>query len=131
MQKDGMDGKEIIVYIKNMGMELKDLFRAYLTRKDNESKRLMYGSNYGSTFQGRMEVNIYFYEWSDVFSTPRRFYDAISFELFLEKSGIELEDAHKTFLAHMPTVYVTCKKGSKELVFRNTYVGLQQAVKGY
>lgn len=120
---------EELIFTRNIGIGLKDLFHAYLKRKDTESKRLLYGYNYGSSFQEKLDANIYFYEWSDVFSTPRKFYDTYSFEVFLENCGIKLEEAHKTFIAHMPSVYVSCKKGSKELVFRASYVGLQQAMK--
>ena len=112
--------------MSNLSKELKKLFFATLRRKAEESSRvssLVYSNGYGST-SGM--VNIFFYEWSDPYRTPRTFYTLAAFEKFLNDSRIYLAYWQRDILTHMKYSYVSCKKGAKELIIKSTYMDLRK-----
>ena len=111
------------------GKKLHKLFHDYLDRKSRESVRSHtpyycgVGANSG-TFYGV----IYFYEWSDVTRAPRKFFTIDMFDRFLKESGIYMALYEKDILRNLKWSYVTCKKGKKELIIRQSWQKLNDAL---
>ena len=117
----------------NRSKDLNKLFKAYMARKEEESKRPVgyrysrsqeyYNETFGAnTFHGV----IYFYEWSDITRTPVRYFSISLFEKFLNESNLELEAWQKDIILNLQhEAYITCKPGSKELIVRSSYEALK------
>jgi hypothetical protein len=119
----------------NLNKQLKPLFDAYLKRLADERTRPTVRSganNYreGSLFNGHREFTgvIYFYEWSDVSRQPKTFYTMEKFEDFLESCNICMMGYQREIINNMHNPYITCKKGTKELIIKVTYDALKSAV---
>ena len=110
------------------------LFRSYLIRKEKESNVpcTSYGGRCGGigTAQDYTGYNgmIYFYEWSDVTRTPRSFYTLKKFEEFLSESEIFMLGYQREIIKNMHNPYITCRKGTKELIIKVSYEALKSAV---
>ena len=104
----------------NRKSELSHLFHKYLHRKSNEVKN--YASS--SVFTG----NIFFYEWSNINNTPKRFYTLDAFTAFLASSGIHLHSWERDIINHLNCSYITCKKGSKDLLIKSSYPMLRDSL---
>lgn len=74
---------------------------------------------------------IYFYEWSNIYSMPSRFNTMYDFEGFCRHSNIPLENWQKDVIDELNTCYVTCKRGSKELIIRKEWTRLRDALNAY
>ena len=122
--------------------ELRGLFHKYIERKKEESTRPNVHRPYpcygGSGSEQRSEVfqgdifggTIYFYEWSNLQNTPRKFFTVESFDNFLKSSGIYLTLWQKDVIVNLNWVYIACRKGSKELVIRQSWVKLDEEING-
>jgi hypothetical protein len=112
----------------NLSKDLKNIFNKYLERKEKErlhptvSQPNLFGGNRGYT------GIIYFYEWSDVTRTPKSFYSLEKFEDFLESCNICLMGYQREIINNIHNPYVTCKKGTKELLIKVSYDALKNAV---
>lgn len=71
---------------------------------------------------------IYFYEWSDVTRTPKTYYTLKAFENFLNDCQIYLASWQREVLSHMRHPYVACKKGEKNIIIKNSYIALRDAI---
>lgn len=137
------------IYIKNLRGELRRLFFAYLENKDKVS----YTPNYSgyrppssvnpqyrqpSLFDGDYDFQgiIYFYEWSDTNRAPKSYYTLRAFENFLNSCQIYLLAWQREIIKHMHNPYIACKKGQKDLVIKDSFeklknaLNLDEAVKG-
>lgn len=122
----------------NKKRELRGLFHKYIDRKEKESRIVSYpsrnpyyggGSNIGSSsFRGDFNGCIYFYEWSNINREPMKFFTIEGFSEFLRVSCIYLALYQKDMLKSLKWTYVTCKKGSKELIIRQSYIKLKEAL---
>jgi len=141
----------------NKKNELRSLFHKYINRKERESSipyshNYGYNNNYGtcgiprtppmynnpntsSTTPTRVMTRenftstIYFYEWSDITKEPRKFFMLDIFDNFLKTSGIYLALFQKDIIKNLKWCYITCKKGTKDLIIRSTYSSLSDALK--
>lgn len=107
--------------------ELRTLFHNYLDRKERESKTTSYGG--GTKFTDNFKGVIYFYEWSDIEREPKCFVTMAYFNYFLQQCDITLLLYQRDVIETMNSVYITCKKGTKELIIRGSYNDLCKALK--
>ena len=107
--------------------ELRTLFHNYLDRKEKQSKVTNTTSHSG--FVDHFKGVIYFYEWSDTEREPKCFVTMSYFNYFLQQSGITLLLYQRDVIETMNSVYITCKKGTKELIIRNSLYDLREALK--
>ena len=120
----------------NRSKDLRKLFKTYMARKEEESKRPVnyhYGRSqqyYNETFQGTETFHgvIFFYEWTDVTRQPIRYFSLPLFEKFLTESGLELEPWQKDVILNLQQVYITCSPGEKLLLVRSSYDALKATV---
>jgi len=132
----------------NRSKDLRDLFRQSLINERKRPTTTTYHSPYycGSypssvhripsryregEIQFNKEVNIYFYEWSDVSKKPRCFYQLEAFENFLKFSGIYMQFYQREIIQNLGTVYATCYTGTKNLNLRGSYKNLSDSMKEY
>ena len=121
----------------NRSKDLVILFKAYMARKEREHSYTSYRSDsyYNNLFNSGNNVSfkgvIFFYEWSDVSREPIRYFSLSLFEKFLSESGLMLEPWQRDFIKRLDSVYITCRPGGKELIVRNGYDYLKQAVLDY
>ena len=106
--------------------ELRTLFHNYLDRKEKESKVTNTTSHSG--FVDHFKGVIYFYEWSDTKREPKCFVTMSYFNYFLQQSGITLLLYQRDVIETMHSVYVACKKGSKDLIIRGSLEELRKAL---
>lgn len=97
----------------NRSKDLAFLFRSSLIKKNEEKEK---------------KIDIYFYEWSNISTTPLHYFRVETFEEFLKRSGITLETYQRGIIARLGTVFVSCYKGTKTLVIRSTWKGLKSAM---
>lgn len=110
--------------------ELRTLFHTYLDRKEKESKATNTTSHIGGArLSDNFKGVIYFYEWSDIEREPKCFVTMAYFNYFLQQCGIMLLLYQRDIIETMNSVYVTCKKGTKELIIRGSYDDLRKALK--
>jgi hypothetical protein len=120
----------------NRSKDLRKLFKTYMARKEEESRRPVsynYGRSqqyYNDTFRGTETFHgvIFFYEWSDVTNNPLRYFSLSLFEKFLTESDIELEAWQRDVILNLQQVYIACMPGKKELVVRSSYEALKLAM---
>ena len=120
----------------NRSKDLKKLFKTYMARKEEESRRPVnyhYGRSqqyYNETFQGTETFHgvIFFYEWSDVTRQPIRYFSLPLFEKFLTESNLELEPWQRDVILNLQQVYITCSPGEKLLLVRSSYDALKATV---
>lgn len=122
----------------NKKRELRSLFHQYIDRKEKESRVVSYpnrnpyyggGGNVNNpSFRGDFNGCIYFYEWSDITREPKKFYTIEGFSGFLRDSNIYLALYQKDILKALKWAYVACKKGSKELLIKQSYIKLKEAL---
>jgi len=122
----------------NLNKKLGILFNQYLKRKEKERltpSYVNYGTNYGchhtnSWMQDSTENYdgvIYFYEWSDTERAPQLFYNINAFDAFLRRSEIFMPPFQKDIIKQLDRSYVTCKKGTHDLIIRGTRALLIEA----
>lgn len=120
-------------YYMNKSKDLKDLFKSHLENKKNSGSNVSSyrnGYSYPSAFINKgASIEIYFYEWSDVYRTPRYFGSLYYFNMFLKNSGIDLTDGGRSIIETLGKVYITCRKGEKRLIFRSSYDALVREMK--
>lgn len=127
----------------NKKKELRELFHAYIDRKAKESRSSYvnpYYSNNNYNYNNNSYLSnvsrenfsgtIYFYEWSNIFQEPRKYFTIDAFERFLNLSGIRLSLYEKDIIKNMKWCYITCRKGCKDLVIRSSYGSLYGVIEG-
>lgn len=115
--------------MSNLNKQLKGLFHNYLNRLEEEkNKPIIRNYHQPSLFDNEFHGIIYFYEWSDVTRPPKSFYTLKKFEEFLDSSGIYILGYQREIIKNMRNPYITCKKGSKELIIKVSYEALKSAV---
>ena len=131
----------------NISKDLHNLFFCWLERLERERFKvssppapLTSGSGSinrhdgvgGSSFKDEDELFgiLRFYEWSNINSTPKCFYTMKCFKEFLSSSGIHLKSYQLELLRNIPSPYVICKEGSKEILIRPTYDSLKSCLCG-
>jgi len=122
----------------NLNHKLEFLFRQYLIRKEKESKTTPHTVyNYGGGYCRQNEwLNnhetydgvIYFYELSDINRAPQLFYNVGAFDSFLRKYTIYMPPFQKDIIRQLDRAYITCKKGTHDLLIRATRPMLLEAV---
>lgn len=120
----------------NRSKDLRKLFKTYMARKEEESRRPVnyhYARSqeyYNDTFRGTEIFHgvIFFYEWSDVTRQPIRYFSLPLFEKFLTESGLELEPWQRDVILNLQQVYITCSPGEKLLLVRSSYDSLKATV---
>jgi hypothetical protein len=128
------------IIIKNLSGELKRLFLAYLENKDKVRVNTTPTNSYvgsrapsyrqASLFEGDYDFQgiIYFYEWSDTNRAPKSYYTLRAFENFLTSCQIYLLAWQKEIIKHMHNPYIACKKGQKDLVIKDSFEKLKNAL---
>lgn len=113
----------------NLNKQLRELFHAYMDRTNGSSIPVRHESyRQPSLFDQTFTGVIYFYEWSDVSRQPKTFYTLEKFEDFLEQSNICILGYQREIIKNMRNPYVTCRKGTKELIIKVNYDALKSAV---
>ena len=124
----------------NLNKKLGILFNQYLKRKEKERLTPSY-VNYGSCVNPAYRHNnswmqsdtenydgvIYFYEWSDPERAPQLFYNLNAFDAFLRRSEIFMPPFQKDIIKQLDRAYITCKKGTHDLLIRGTRALLIEA----
>lgn len=121
--------------MKNLSSKLEYLFRQYLIRKEKEKEdtsikvyNYSAGNNNWLNQDDRYDGVIYFYEWSDVNNGPKMFYNLGAFDSFLRRCGIFMAPYQKDIIYKLDRAYITCKKGTHDLLIRGTRQLLVDAV---
>ena len=133
----------MIILLNNISKDLRRIFFEYISNIGKKNEVTVHHPNpyYGSSgninippnrgyssFDGDFRGVIYFYEWSDINRTPRTFYTLKAFEKFLNDSQIYLVGWQREVITNLPNRYITCKKGSKELIIKCGYESLRREV---
>jgi len=120
-------------HMENFNYKLKSLFREYLIRVEKEKERRSTSySYYGSSWldsKEKYEGVIYFYEWSDIERKPTLFYSIPAFDNFLRSCGIFIQEYQKDVIKKLDRAYITCKKGTHELLIRGERLYLSDALR--
>ncbi len=120
----------------NLSKKLEVLFRQYLIRKEKE-KSVPVTYSYGGSYRYNSWMNedtekyegvIYFYEWSDPDRAPQLFYNLNAFDAFLRRSEIFMPPFQKDIIRQLDRAYVTCKKGTHDLLIRGGLGMLRDAL---
>lgn len=118
--------------MSNLNKNLRSYFNNHLERKEEESKHSYssapyqgYGCYVPRTAEDFRGV-INFYEWSDYNRTPKTFYSYKLFEKFLTDSDIFIVGWQRELILYMHRVYVSCVKGTKDLVIKPTHEALKR-----
>lgn len=99
-----------------------ELVKKHLNREAEEHKAATSTSSYRWG-----PLNIYFYEWSNLNSTPRHFTTYFNFFRFCVESNIVVTNDIRNKLYGMDnTIYVVCKQDKPELLFANAFQELQK-----
>jgi len=123
----------------NIRNKLKDLFYSHI---ENASKAISsYRGNLldhrAPSYAHQAHINfdgddyngvIYFYEWSNIKSSPRVFWTMKGFEKFLTDSSIFIMGYERELIRNLPNAYVTCVKNSKELIIKGSYDKLSETI---
>lgn len=120
----------------NLSNKLEILFRQYLIRKEKESKvPVTYGYSGSYCRQNEWLNNhetydgvIYFYELSDINRAPQLFYNLGAFDSFLRQYSIFMPPFQKDIIRQLDRAYITCRKGTHDLLIRGTRAMLLDAV---
>ena len=121
----------------NLSYKLESLFRQYLIRKEKETSIPVYNYSHSGGYcrQNEWLSNhetydgvIYFYELSDINRAPQLFYNLGAFDSFLRKYAIYMPPFQKDIIRQLDRAYVTCKKGTHDLLIRATRPMLLDAV---
>lgn len=110
--------------MKNLSGKLHGLFHSYLNRKSREFTSSVYTPYSSDIFYGV----IYFYEWSNVSNPPRKFFTIDMFDRFLKESGIYMTLYEKDIIKKLKWSYITCKKGKREIIIRDSWQSLNNAL---
>jgi hypothetical protein len=115
----------------NLSKKLEILFRQYLIRKEKERNvPVVYHSPHTNWMNDteRYDGVIYFYEWSDPDRAPQLFYNIGAFDSFLRRSEIFMPPFQKDIIRQLDRAYITCKKGTHDLLIRGGLGMLRDAV---
>ena len=123
----------------NLSNKLESLFRQYLIRKEKETSIPVYNNySYSGGYcrqnewlnnHERYDGVIYFYELSDMNRAPMLFYNVGAFDAFLRRYTIFMPPYQKDIISQLERAYVTCKKGTHDLLIRATRAMLLEATK--
>ena len=93
--------------------------------KEEEEKQRTARTNYSPMYSGGGYVSIYFYEWSNLNATPKKFTTYREFFKFLEDCSIEITESQRNLAYNMYSIYAVCKKNEPKLMISSTYCGLR------
>ncbi len=82
----------------------------------------------GATNKGNLKGVIRFFEWSNLYSTPIRFYTFESFLRFLHNSSITISDFDRNLILSTYNPYITCERNRARLIIRNNSADLKLAL---
>lgn len=89
-----------------MNKRLEEDFKKYLEEEKNKYSSTPSTTNY------RERCDVYFYEWSDTKSIPKRFSISSEFFKFLDDCKISIGDSQKKEFDHRYTFHAACFKKS-------------------
>lgn len=120
----------------NRSKDLKSLFRLHMINKRSYSSVSKYSSSSTHQYHNKSAsvpsigvlMRIYFYEWSNIYNSPRCFYSMEGFSNFLKSSCITLDKCLRDIIASLGTAYISCYENSKELCIRSSYTALKQGM---
>lgn len=70
--------------------------------------------------------NVYFYEWSDINSEPKKFVNHRGILDWLDNCGLFMDSEMYGKLIPLREAYITCKPNSSELIMANSYDELKR-----
>ena len=120
----------------NLSKKLEILFRDYLIRKEKE-KHIVPSYEYSGGYcrqnnwmqdDDKYDGVIYFYEWSNADSSPTLFYNVGAFDAFLRRCNIFMAPFQKDIIFQLDRAFVSCKKGTHELLIRGSRQLLVEAL---
>lgn len=127
--------------MRNLSYKLYDLFREYIKRKEKEKYSYTPTTYHYPAYSGaaraanswlhkndKYEGVIYFYEWSDTNREPMLFYNINAFDAFLRRSEIFMPPFQKDIIRQLDRAYVSCKKGTHDIIIRGTRSMLDDAL---
>lgn len=83
----------------------------------------------GSYMNYKERCDVYFYEWSDLNSVPKRFSNSKEFFKFLDECKISITDGLKHHFDDRYTFHATCFKGSNVLCLASSKFQLETLLK--
>ena len=98
--------------------------------KEEEEKERAARTNYSPMYSGGGYVTIYFYEWSNLDSTPKKFTSYREFFKFLDDCNIEITESQRSMAYNMYSIYAVCKKGEARVMLASTHYGLRLLMPG-
>ena len=125
-----MGKKKDIILMRDVNLR-KDLNKIFALHLANEIERRInteysyrHKDSYSQVYKGKGGYCcIFFYEWSDLNSKPKKFIGKKDFTDFLEKNNIKMDKWQKDWLTVNTTyifAYATCPKGANELLIEGT-----------
>lgn len=119
----------------NISKDLKGLFKEYMINKNKpittNTTSYRNPKSYKNILPEDDEIKVWFYEWSNVTSTPTLFYIMESFEDFLKRSNIYLQLYEKDIIVNLGEVYVSCYRGTHRLCIRSSYKKLLDSMNDF
>ena len=118
----------------NIRNDLRRLFKESIRknsiRKESNVSPMYRGSytNYAQSIDFPKTTRIYFYEWSNVCSVPRTFYELNFFITFLSSCNISLQLFEREIIENLGTVYISCYRNTKDLCIRGSYKALLDSI---
>ena len=108
---------------------LSEDFKRYI--KDKNSKKNS-SSSYGTYYRSGEFTSIYFYPWSKVIGNSATYFSTIDkFVNQMKEWGIEVSDIQKELMKKNNISYCVCKPNSTELLIRDRYLELKDALDEY
>lgn len=106
--------------------------------KKREEYYRLYGTRYPTQYQLHPELynnpssssdyfNMRFYEWSEIYDSPRIFTSRKEFLKFIADSKIEVSDEDKRQINYNSGLYAICAKNTSTLLLSNTFFNLKKA----
>ena len=107
----------------NKSIELRNNFKKYI-----EESTVIVSS---STTNYRERCEVFFYEWSNTSTVPRKFYNSSIFFKFLEDCKINITDSQKKEFDSRYTFHATCFHGTNLLGLASSKVNLDTLINKY
>lgn len=101
-----------------------ELFAEYLEEQKKSLSSVNNKSSYYSSYYSS-RFTVYFYEWSNINSSPRQFSSSEIFLKFLNDCQITLSDYQRNRITSGYWFYASCVPGKRELILCDTYSDLR------
>lgn len=106
--------------------KLSEDFKSYIKEKKSRAFTTSYG------YRSSDYTSIYFYPWSKVVGNAATYFSTIDkFVSQMEEWGIEVSKVQKELLKKNNISYCVCKPNCKELLIRDKYIELRNALEEY